>query len=133
MKKVILLALIILTGCYNDLPTDNSIVGVGETTLTISLPSTRTSLGEKEGATYPVYWSEGDCIVVNGVKSQAAQIDTKNPAKARFELESAVEYPYSITYPYCEATSAEQAKVLFLAEQSYVEGSFSNDSAPMCG
>ena len=135
MKKLwgIILAGLMLIGCQDNLPADNSIVGVGETALTISLPSTRTSLGEKEGATYPVYWSEGDCIAVNGVKSQAAQIDTENPAKARFEMESVVEYPYSITYPYCEATSAEQAKVVFPNKQSYVEGSFAQGCAPMYG
>ena len=101
--------------------------------LEVSLAETRTSLGAKEDVTYPVFWSEGDCIVVNGVKSQAAQINAKNQASATFELGSVVEYPYSITYPYCEATSAEQAKVVFPNRQSYVEGTFSQDAAPMCG
>ena len=133
MKKIfgVFLLSFLLVGCQNF--AEQNIVDVDGQCLTVSLADTRTSLGEKSGNTYPVYWSEGDCIVVNGVKSQAAQIDLENPAKARFELENIAERPYSITYPYCEATSAEQAKVLFLAEQSYVEGSFSNDSAPMCG
>ena len=122
MKKIfsVILAGLMLVGCQNF--EEQDVVGVDGRSLTVSLAETRTSLGAKEGTTYPVYWSEGDCIVVNGVKSQAAQINVNNQASASFELVGVVEYPYSITYPYCENTSAEQAKVLFPAQQSYVEG-----------
>ena len=133
MKNFLSLILVALlfVGCQYDEIVD--VDGGNGGCLEVSLAETRTSLGAKEGTTYPVYWSEGDCIVVNGVKSQAAQINAKNQASATFELESTVEYPYSITYPYCEATSAEQAKVVFPNNQSYVEGTFAQDAAPMCG
>ena len=133
MKKILSLTLLALlfVACHHD-----GIVDIDESNggyLEVSLAETRTLLGSKEGTTYPLYWSEGDCIVVNGVKSQAAQIDAENSAKARFEVGVEVEYPYSITYPYCETTSAEQAKVVFPNKQSYVEGTFAQDAAPMCG
>lgn len=134
MKRIfgiLLLLSALFAGCQRDNTTD-ILAGVGDC-LTVSLAETRISLGAKEGTTYPVYWSEGDCIVVNGVKSQSAQINVNNQASASFELGGVVEYPYSITYPYCESTSAEQAIVVFPAKQSYVEGTFSSEAAPMCG
>ena len=133
MKKIfsVILAGLMLIGCQNF--EEQDVVGVDGRSLTVSLAETRTSLGAKEGVTYPVYWSEGDCIVINGIKSQTAQINVNNQASASFELGGVVEYPYSVTYPYCESTSAEQAIVVFPAKQSYVEGTFSSEAAPMCG
>ena len=133
MKKIfsVILAGLMLIGCQNF--EEQDVVGVDGRSLTVSLAETRTSLGAKEGTTYPVYWSEGDCIVINGIKSQTAQINTNNQASASFVLGGVVEYPYSVTYPYCESTSAEQAIVVFPAKQSYVEGTFSSEAAPMCG
>lgn len=105
----------------------------GATTLTISLEQTRTALGDKVGDQYPVYWSEGDRIAINGVCSATASINAENRASASFTVDANLKSPYSITYPYNEATSAEAPKVLFPAEQVYVEGTFSAESAPMCG
>ena len=116
-------------GCQSDRALSNE----GETVISVSLPSTRTSLGVKEGDNYPVYWSEGDKIVVNGIESSEAAIDAGDSSKATFAIGDNIEHPYYITYPYCNATTAEQPIVLFPAEQTYVEGSFSQGSAPMCG
>ena len=99
----------------------------------LSIASTRTSLGEKVGDSYPIYWSEGDRIVVNGIVSDEAIIDGENPNRAQFNVNGILETPYLITYPYCTATTTKQPIVEFSAEQSYVEGSFSANSAPMCG
>ena len=104
----------------------------GATTLTISLEQSRTSLGEKAGNHYPVYWSEGDKISINGACS-TAEIDQKNSATATFDIPSSVSRPYHITYPYCAESSTEQPSVVFPAEQLYTEGSFAVGSAPMCG
>ena len=104
------------------------------TTITISLleQEGRTSLGNKEGDTYPVYWSEGDCIAINGVCLEA-DIDEKNKACAKFDLGVLLQQPYHITYPYTAHSTAEEPKVVFPAEQTYTKGSFAKDSAPMCG
>ena len=115
-------------GCQTDNIADNAVdtaAGVSRetTTLTISISQTRTSLGEKVGDTYPVYWSEGDRIVVNGLLSNEAEIDAENVSRANFEFaKESISYPYHITYPYCAATTAGQPMVEFPAEQNYSKG-----------
>ena len=133
MKRfgIILGFALLFVGCQRDFTADNT-VGGGNT-LTVSISKTRTSMGGKVGDTYSVYWSEGDKIVVNGVLSNEAQIDADEPATATFKFDSNIAYPYNITYPYCEVTSAEQPIVEFATEQSYTEGSFASGCAPMCG
>ena len=120
-------------GCQSDATTENAVAVGGGATLTVSLSQTRTSLGGKVDGTYPVYWSEGDKIVVDGKLSEEVVIDTKDNSRATFSVAAGFSYPCSITYPYCETTSAEQAVVEFLAEQTYTEGSFAQGSMPMCG
>ena len=136
MRKILFVLAVasaFILGCQaND--SDNTAMGVGEgAILTISLPQTRTSLGGKVGNDYPVSWSDGDKIVVNGTLSEEAQIDAENRNCAKFAINPAPVAPLRITYPYCEATSAEGDVVEFPSEQEYVEGSFALGSAPMCG
>ena len=46
--------------------------GNGQTAFTISLEKSRTQLGEKDASgKYPLYWSEGDQIAINGQASAA--------------------------------------------------------------
>ena len=123
----------LLCGCQTDTTTDNPLLGDSTSSLTISLASTRTSLGNKVGNTYPVLWSEGDRIGVNGAVSAEANINTSDASRASFELDGVANYPLHITYPYYASTSAESAKVFFASEQSYAEGTFAQGSAPMCG
>ena len=133
MKRfgIILGFALLFVGCQRDFTADNT-VGGGNT-LTVSISNSRTSMGNKVGDTYPVYWSEGDKIVVNGVLSNEAQIDADEPTTATFKFDSNIAYPYHITYPYCEVTSAEQPIVEFATDQNYIEGSFASGCAPMCG
>ena len=135
MKQLLLLAsaAFLLIGCSSD--TTDSTLGVedGATVLTLSIDSSRTSLGDKVGDTYPVYWSDGDRIAVNGILSEEAVINASNHASAQFSVVGELQYPYYITYPYTSTTTAEAPKVVFPAEQEYAEGSFGNGSAPMCG
>ena len=119
-----------LWGCQTDPTTTNPIGGGNETTISISLEQTRTVLGEKQGDVYPLYWSEGDRIAINGVVSDEAAIDATNKRVAKFEVGSVLEKPYHITYPYSEGVTPN---ILFPAEQSYAEGTFAQGSAPMCG
>ena len=129
-KLSFLLAITLFVGCQTDGTTE---VG-GSSSLTISLEQvSRLSLGDKRDDIYPVYWNEGDIIGADGEPSDKAQIDANNPSVATFSFGKTIKYPYGITYPYCEATSAESPKVVFLAEQNYVEGSFDAGAVPMCG
>ena len=138
MKRVFLLnllACIFAVGCQVGDNTDNTInTDTKGVVLGVSLEQTRTSLGAKDGDTYPVYWSEGDKIVVNGVLSDEGIISTSNKAYAEFEFSNgSITYPYNITYPYCASTTAEKAVVAFATEQEYTKGTFSVGSAPVCG
>ncbi len=134
MKKLLLsilaLATAILVGCQRDY---NTVVGDRVAVLTVSISDTRTYLGEKVDGLYPVYWSEGDKIVVNGVVSNEVVIDTKNPALATFTFNSDISKPYYVISPYSEAIVAKQSVVVFPAEQNYTKGSYDKDSAIMCG
>ena len=120
----------LLWGCQAD---SSCTIESKKTTITVTAANSRTSLGDKLNDIYPVYWSEGDCICVNGVKSGTASINTSDRSRATFTIDGVLEYPYSITYPYCQNSTAESARVVFSAEQSYTEGSFDKESAPMYG
>ena len=131
MKFIYGLLALLLVGCQY-----NNITGIGaesSTSLTLSIAPTRTSLGEKAGNTYPVSWSEGDCIVVNGAQSHEAQIDPKNKSRATFQFASNFSYPCAITYPYTTGSTASTPKVVFAAEQNYVAGGTESGILPMCG
>ncbi len=132
LKILVLLLVAMFWGCQtNDTNIGNN--GEGVSSLTISIPNTRTALGDKADDTYPVSWSEGDCIVANGVKSSKATIDSTNPSNAIFDFGSALNYPLKVTYPYTSTTTANAPKVVFPTEQQYTEGTFATESAPMCG
>ena len=136
MKKSLFLIIAVLSmvaiGCQTE-PIDNTVDNGGHTTLTVSTTATRTSLGEKDGDVYPIYWNAGDKILVNGVQSEEAVINATDASTAQFTVNSSVKHPYNITYPYASNCSATSPRVVFLAEQSYVEGTFASGSAPMCG
>jgi len=130
-KILSIFSIILLVSCQVDFSTNNTVAD-GKY-LTVSIEKTRTSLGDKKGNSYPVYWSADDQIVVNGELSGKAQINNDNKGVASFLLSDNVEYPYSITYPYCTSTTATAPVVEFPAEQSYVKGSYDAECAPMCG
>ncbi len=90
--------------------------GVGQTTITLSLEESRTQLGNKtaEGL-YPLYWSAGDKISVNGIESNEAVIDGENGAYATFIINGTTETPYCVAYP-----AAPQGQVVFAEKQSHV-------------
>ena len=121
-------------GCLADAPISTVDGGKSRVlTATLSSPSTKTSLGNKDGDTYPVLWSEEDQLVVNGVVSEEMEIASEDKSKATFHFGEDLTYPYHITYPYTSSTTADAPKVEFLAEQNYEEGSFAKGSVPMCG
>ena len=126
------IAVFFATACQADKSFDSTIEN-NSNTITVSLEHTRTSLGAKYNDIYPVYWSEGDRLVVNGALSEAAQIDESNRSIAKFKVESSVTYPLSTVYPYSPSTTAEKPIVEFPAEQTYTENGFASGYAPMCG
>ena len=125
---VVVCAALFAFACATD-PTDDLGVDVGtqcHTTLTLSLEDTKTHLGEESDGYYPLYWSVGDQISVNG--SVSAELKEGGRASASFTFDSQLSYPYSVLYP-----ANEEGKITFLANQEYTVGTFCAGSAPMCG
>ena len=124
--------------CTTDTTEDLSLsIKGGGTELAISLEESRTQLGAKAEGVYPLYWSEGDKIAVNGVASAALTAEEAGAAGALFTFESELVRPYNIVYPApaegVAALTEGQYPVTFLAEQEYTAGTFCAGAAPMYG
>jgi exopolysaccharide biosynthesis protein len=135
MRKTILFALFAVLMSCSQVAENGADAYIDGATITVTLPNTRTSLGEKVGDNYPVYWSEEDRIVVNGVASTSTAVD-RDRRCATFNFAADLgSYPYNVTYPYCADSSCDgvRSTVVFAAEQHFVEGSFGDGYAPMCG
>ena len=136
MKKFILIAFAAaaaLVSCTKEL--DSPEPGIlGTVTFKASIVETRTHLGDKEGTSWPNYWSEGDYISVNGVNSTPLDASFDGSATAQFTVED-VAAPYYAVYPgYLVSDYADGAATLNLpAEQSYVDGSYDPDAYIMVG
>ena len=116
--------------CATDATDDLGITLGGQTTeVAISLEESRTQLGEKVDGVYKLYWSEGDQIAINGIASDALKAEQSGGGNAQFTFAGTVDYPYNILYP----SSGTENVVTFLAQQSYSEGTFCNNAAPMYG
>lgn len=91
-------------------------------------PDTKTSLGAKNGSTYPVYWSEGDVVTLNGTAADSFVPAIGNTtATATFKL-SALSAPYNFLY---RGVSGQSNQVSFPATQTYVAGGFDPAAMPM--
>ena len=102
--------------------------GGGKTQITVSLEESRTQLGDRDAdGKYPLYWSAGDQIAING-EASAALAEGGNAA-ATFSFEKVLTTPYNIVYPASEGENV----VNFLAEQPYTVGTFAPKAAPMYG
>ena len=110
---------------------------VQDTTMEIRLvqaPVTKTHLGETDGR-YPVYWTSGDRVLVNGVISAPLDLGSDvSVSEATFKVNN-VEPPYKVLYP--ESVYAgmdENGYVLNLpTDQLWTKGSFSEGSDLMWG
>ncbi len=135
MKKYLLgllLCAALFVGCQTDNTEDYASNADGVTILTVSISKTRTYLGAKDGDTYPIYWSEGDRISVNGVVSKEAVINPESNTSAQFTINAALDFPRAIIYS-GEYSSSHSESVYFPAEQSYEPNSIKTGYAPMYG
>ncbi len=111
--------------CTTDATSDLGVAVEGQTQIVLSLEQSRTQLGEKAGEVYPLYWSDGDKISVNGVESNALST-SGNSAVATFTVPGTLNAPYCIAYP-----AAPAGQVLFADVQSYAEGTFASGVSTM--
>ncbi len=136
MKKILLLSAAVLSiiavaSCAKEETGPESF----RTIINASLASTKTALGDKEGASWPNYWKTGDKISVNGVASEALAAEYDGKASASFSFESLVETPYCAVYPASalESYSDGSATVILPAVQEYVAGSYDPSAFIMGG
>ena len=119
------------------------------TTITLSMPEvTKTHIGAKVDNLYPLYWSEGDAILLNGNASNPLEGVAENATTATFSFNTEeIAYPYCVVYPAAEsrtdgeATDGEEVvepttpasvyPVNFLATQKYTVDTFAPQAAPM--
>ncbi len=128
LTKIFVAVAVLFTSfaCTTDTTEDLGVKVGGQTEVVLSLEESRTQLGEKAGEVYPLYWSAGDQISINGVASAA--LTEGGNAAATFVLDGLLNYPYSVVYP-----ASTENKVTFLAEQTYTPGTFCAGAAPMYG
>ena len=127
-----------------------NIKGQGIKELTLSLEESRTHLGEKvvneDGTSlYPLYWSEGDAISVNGVVSLPLAGVAADATDATFQFTQEVSRPLCVVYPAAAVATVEEGEAVepeapvvaypvnFLATQPYTVGTFAPQAAPMYG
>ena len=121
-------ALFVGFACATDATEDLGVNVGGVTEITLSLEESRTQLGEKAGESYPLYWSNGDKISVNGVESNAITVG-ENATVASFTVPGTLATPYCIAYP-----AAAEGQVLFAAEQIHAgDTTFASGVSTMYG
>ena len=141
MKKLVRLLMAVVAlfaySCVTDATEDLGVQldkNAGQTTLTISLEGTKTHIGAKAEDVYPLYWSEGDQIAINGVASHPLTEAAHGSASAEFIFDGELAYPYNLVYPAPapEVVAAEGLQaVTFLATQKYTPGTFAEGAAPL--
>ena len=123
-KSILIFALLALVSCIKESDTFND-VARNKVTFTARTAQTKTALGEKDGSSWPINWSVGDAISVNGVESSALEASAAGSSQADFVVEG-VSAPYYAAYPASAISgySAGSATVTIPSEQIYVAGSF---------
>ena len=106
----------------------------GQSEIALSLEESRTHINGKAGEVYPLYWSKGDQIAVNGIASEPLTEEAHGKAATTFKISGGLNYPLSIVYPApAKGTVAAEGMqvVTFQATQNYTVGSFAEGAVPM--
>ena len=138
LTKIFVAVALLFVGfaCTTDATEDLGVVAGGQTEITLSLEESRTQLGEKVDGVYPLYWSEGDKISVNGVASEALAASNDGKVSATFTVNSPLAHPYNIVYPAAEGVSAVADgcyPVVFPATQNYKAGNVDGNAVALYG
>ena len=118
----------------DELVSEDALVQPGEeTTVTVVLnvpesPDTKTTLGAKDGSSYPVLWSAGDVITLNGTAaSEFTPASGNASATAKFKV-TGLAAPYNFLY---NGVAGQGNQVTFPANQAYVANGFDPAAMPM--
>lgn len=97
----------------------------GKFTVTCGIETSRVSLGDRTGTKYDVCWDRSDRIWINGLISEFADIDEKNPSVAGFSFNAEPALPYRTVFPASAmAKSSDATHVVLPSSQLRREGSF---------
>ena len=102
MKKyfaLFCLAALALAGCNREELAPSTPSLTGKTVLTLSIPETKTTMGELSGTERPVYWANGDKVAVNGVVSEPLAELPANSRSAEFIVNDVITPPFKAVYP----------------------------------
>ena len=132
-KLFLLGGLAILAACQVEKlpePNQGDELNLREVELSLSMPcsQTKTSLGLKEGDSYPVYWEEGDRVSLNGQLTSPVNTNDVGTTYTRFNLKTTASAPFNILY---KGVEGEDDQVAFPTEQQYKEGTFDANAMPM--
>lgn len=112
----------LLAGCAKETPGPNDEPQAKKMiTVTIGASvqeNTKTTIGEKDGGKYPVLWSEGDEIAVNGVASEETVI-SEDKKTAYFKATVQEAENYTVVYPYTEGNASNEVTFSGLTLPSY--------------
>ena len=91
--------------------------------------ASKTALGEKSGTSWPLVWSEGDCLFLNGVSSKALSASEAGSSTATFKFSgvggaSVWNYTYS-------GVAGSDCTVVFPASQTCSDGNIAINTLPM--
>ena len=128
MKKYLLLSVAALAcawACTNEPNEPETAPLKGGKTFKAVLSETKSYLGDKDGTSYPNYWSAGDVLKINGVASDPLDASFGGKSEAEFTIDG-VSAPYEAVYPGAAVADYETgAAELTLPEvQNYVAGSY---------
>ena len=132
LKYIIPVCCVALASCSEANPdkAESEITSDGGTVLTAVIGTdTRTILGDKVGKEYPILWTVGDKINVNGESSSESAVK-EGSKQASFAFGKEMSAPYSAVYP-ASAYKAEGV-ITIPSTQSYVAVSFDPASSVMC-
>ena len=138
LAKLFLVVATMLAGfaCTTDATEDLGVQlgSTGQTVIDLSLEDSRTHISDKNGDEYPLYWSEGDKIAVNGIASEALTSAYHGQPNAQFTVNAVLEFPRDIVYPApAEGVTASESKraVTFQTIQEYTPGTFAEGATPL--
>lgn len=131
MKKSAIIPLLILAAACTVEGPENP----GTTVLSVSISSdaTRTYMepDANQAGEHQVFWSDGDCLSLNGTASNPLSGISPGTTSANFTFPGVLTPPYSILYP---AGFWKDADTITLpAEQTYAAGSFAAGAEPLAG
>lgn len=97
----------------------------------------KTHLGEKNGTSYPNYWSAGDAIAINGLASDALAADSPyvGTNRASFTVQGVLNAPYRSLYPASALTqySGGSARVFLPYSQCWSSTTYDASAFLMAG